>query len=66
MPAAGAFIGMTAGAAVRHLAMANSTLTCFQPSHWPFRSMKASPAARMISATSRGGRSSISRRWAGR
>jgi len=36
--------------------MANSTLTCFQRSQWRFRSMNASPAARMISATSRGGR----------
>jgi len=36
--------------------MASSTLTCFQRIHWRFRSMKAAPAARMISATSRGGR----------
>src|SRR5215472_108318 len=36
--------------------MARSTLTCFQRSQWRFRSMKASPAAQMISATSRGGR----------
>src|SRR5216684_7629009 len=36
--------------------MARSTLTCFQRSQWRFRSMNASPAARTISATSRGGR----------
>src|SRR6266550_2451638 len=51
-------------AAVRHRSMARSTLTCFQQSQWRFRSMKTSPAARMISATSRGGRSSTSRRVA--
>ena len=43
-------------AAVRHRAMARITLTCFQRIHWRFRSMNASPAMRMRSATSSGGR----------
>ena len=43
-------------AAVRHRAIARSTLMCFQRSQWWFRSMNTSPAARRISATSKGGR----------
>jgi hypothetical protein len=56
LPAAGALIEMTPSAAARQRAMASSTLMCFQLSHWRFRSMKAAPALRMRSATSRGGR----------
>jgi hypothetical protein len=44
-------------AAVRHRAMASSTLTCFQVIHLWLRSMNASPAARTRSATSSGGQS---------
>ena len=36
--------------------MASSTLMCFQLIHWRLRWMKAAPAVRMRSATSRGGR----------
>jgi len=39
-------------AAVRHRRIASSTLTCFQPIHWRFRSTKAAPAVRMRSAIS--------------
>src|SRR6266404_3489907 len=42
-------------AAVRHRAIASSTLTCFQPIHWRFRSTKAAPAVRMRSAISSAG-----------
>ena len=52
MPAAGALIEMPAERGVRHRAMASSTLTCCQVSHWRLRSMNAAPAARMRSATS--------------
>jgi hypothetical protein len=56
MPAAGALIEMTAKCGgVRHRATASSTLTCFQPIHWRFRSMKAAPALRIRSAISSGG-----------
>ncbi len=41
-------------AAVRHRAMASSTLMCFQLIHWRFRSRKAAPAVRMRPATFRG------------
>ena len=40
--------------AVRHRAMASSTLTCFQLIHLRLRSMNASPAARTRSATFEG------------
>ena len=43
-------------AAVRHRAMASRTLMCGQRIHWRLRSMKAVPAARTRSATSKGGR----------
>src|SRR6266478_5125536 len=42
-------------AAVRHRAIASSTLTCFQRIHWRFRSTKAVPAVRMRSAISSAG-----------
>ena len=41
---------------MRHRAMARNTLMCFPGSHGRFCSMNASPVARTISATSRGGR----------
>src|SRR5215469_8257902 len=44
-------------AAVRHWAIARSTLTCFQVIHLRFRSMNVPPAARTRSATSNRGRS---------
>src|SRR5882762_2851302 len=43
-------------AAVRHRAIARSTLTCFQVIHLRLRSMNAFPAACTRSATSSGGR----------
>src|SRR5258708_8617594 len=39
-------------AAVRHRAIASSTLTCFQPIHWRVSSTKAAPPVRMRSAIS--------------
>src|SRR5258708_13781820 len=42
-------------AAVRHRAIASSTLTCFQRIHWRFRSTKAAQAVRMRSAISSAG-----------
>src|SRR5260221_4592710 len=42
-------------AAVRHRAIASSTLTCFQRIHWRFCSAKTAPAVRMRSAISSAG-----------
>jgi hypothetical protein len=55
MCATGALIEIPPSAAVRHRAIASSTLTCFQRIHWRFRSTKAAPAVRMESAISSAG-----------
>src|SRR2546427_1173920 len=56
MSATGALIDVEPSAAVRQRAIATRTLIWVQRIHWRLRSMKAVPAVRIRSATSRGGR----------